>query len=84
MRQACDAGGAADVVAGLMKALGSRTAVLCGYDWGGGIALAMGASGKHKALVEKIACMHPAFAKENVQVPPTDGADYVPRRSSDS
>ena len=54
--QACEPDGAADVVARLLSALAARSAVLVGYDWGAGIALAMAASAKHRRLVDKIAC----------------------------
>ena len=62
----CDPGGPADIVEGLLKALGVPRATIIGYDWGGGIALAMAASSKYKRLVEKIVCMHPAYGKEKV------------------
>ena len=64
--QACDPGGPAEVVARVLKALGARSATMLGYDWGGGIALAMAASSQFKRLVERVVCMHPAFAKERV------------------
>eukprot|EP00930_Biecheleria_cincta_P002763 TRINITY_DN103762_c0_g1_i1.p1 TRINITY_DN103762_c0_g1~~TRINITY_DN103762_c0_g1_i1.p1 ORF type:complete len:1046 (-),score=148.23 TRINITY_DN103762_c0_g1_i1:98-3235(-) len=64
--QACDPGGPADIVEGLLAALSARSGTLVGYDWGAGTALAMAASSKHKHLVESIVCMHPAFAKERV------------------
>ena len=39
-------GGPADVVAAAVKALCKKSAVLVGYDWGAGIALAMASAKK--------------------------------------
>ena len=64
--QACDDGGPADVVKQLLESFKARSCTLVGYDWGAGIALAMAASAKHRRLVEKMVCMHPAFASERV------------------
>ena len=61
-----DAGGAADVVAGVLRALARggqpQPAVLVGYDWGAGVALAMAASERHRHLVGAVVATHPAFA----------------------
>ena len=63
---ACDPNGPAEVVEGLMRALGHRTCTIIGYDWGAGVALAMAASAMSRRFVSKVVCMHPAFAKEKV------------------
>ena len=62
--QAVEPGGAADVLARLLAALGVRSATFVGYDWGAGVALAMAASGAHRRLVRSAICMHPAYAAE--------------------
>ena len=53
--------GACDVVQAVIEALGFRTAVLVGYDWGGGIALSMARSKAHKKMVEKLVAFHPSY-----------------------
>ena len=67
--QACDPGGPAEVVEGVLRALGVARCTLVGYDWGAGVALALAASAKHRRLVEAAVCMHPAFAREKVREP---------------
>jgi len=58
-------GGAADFVAAVIAALGYRTAVLVGYDWGAGIALSMAHSNRTKKLASKIVVFHPAYNEQN-------------------
>ena len=59
----CEPGGAADVVVAVLDALNARSCCLIGYDWGGGIALAMGCASKFKRRVHSIIAMHPAFSE---------------------
>ncbi|KAL1518453.1 hypothetical protein AB1Y20_002745 [Prymnesium parvum] len=64
--QACDSGGPAEVVVRVMRGVGAATATLVGYDWGGGVALAMASSSKFRRCVRHAVCMHPAYACERV------------------
>ena len=56
-------GGAADVVRRVLKALRRRSATLFGYDWGGGIALSMASSTKHRVAVDKLVVCHASYAE---------------------
>ena len=38
-----------------------RHTAISRYDWGGGVALAMAASGRHRRRVERVVAMHPAY-----------------------
>ena len=57
--------GAADVVVAVLKAVGGpkATAVVFGYDWGGGIGLSMATSKRHRKHVLKVVAFHPSYTE---------------------
>ncbi len=64
---ALERGGPADVVAGVLRALKRWRSVdvLVGSDWGGGVALAMASSARHKQLVGAVVAHLPSFHEEH-------------------
>jgi dienelactone hydrolase len=56
-------GGPAVIVKRVLEALGRRSAVMLGYDWGGGVALSMAASPTYKHLVQKVVTVMPSYAE---------------------
>uniref|UniRef100_A0A0G4G145 Kinesin motor domain-containing protein n=1 Tax=Chromera velia CCMP2878 TaxID=1169474 RepID=A0A0G4G145_9ALVE len=55
--------GPADTVVAVVKALGRSKATLIGYDWGGGIALAMASCPKKRSTVEAVVAFHPSYSE---------------------
>jgi len=54
--------GACDVVRSVINdALGRKSAILVGYDWGAGVALSMASSRLHRKFVTQIVAFHPSF-----------------------
>ena len=59
-------GGPADVVAAAVKALCKKSAVLVGYDWGAGIALAMASAKKYRKSITHVVAFHPSFSETSL------------------